>query len=359
MSGRPKALLVLSQHEHARLEALAARSSVSPAVGLRARIVLACARGADNKTVAAALRVTPQTVSKWRARFVSLRLDGLADAPRPGAPHSIDDARIDAVVARTLAPPPAGAPRWTTRSLAREMELSQTAVSRIWRAFGLQPHRRQVTDPSSDPAFVETLRDIVGLYLDRRVRAMVLCAEDSSGVQAPARAWPLAGAAGAVQRPVATVQRGTASLFAALDAAVGGLHGATQRRHGAVELLSFLRNVEVGVPQQLTLHLLVSDRGMHRTPLIKAWLERHPRFHVHWAPTPAAWLGQAERCHAALIDAYLAHGTYRSTRQLEQAMRHHLDGGRAVVGKFVWCKPAADTLASVERLRMKIHKSVS
>jgi transposase len=359
MSGRPKAQLVLSKTEREQLEALTLRRKTAQALALRARIVLSCADGADNKVVAARQRVTPQTVSKWRARFVEHRLDGLLDAPRPGAPRTIDDARVDAVIAKTLESVPAGATHWSTRSMAREAGLSQTAVSRIWRAFGLQPHRQETFKLSSDPLFVEKVRDIVGLYLDPPMKAMVLCVDEKSQIQALDRTQPLLPLAPGIpeRRTHDYARHGTTTLFAALDIATGEVIGQTHRRHRGAEFLQFLRTIEANVPPKMDVHLVMDNYGTHKTPTIKAWFARNPRFHVHFTPTSASWLNQVERWFATLTQNYIRRGTHRSTRQLEQAIRQYLDLNNNNPKPFVWSKSADDILASIERFCLRTSNS--
>ncbi|KVE73621.1 IS630 family transposase, partial [Burkholderia vietnamiensis] len=279
MSGRPKADLVLSEAEREQLTALTMRRKTAQALTLRARIVLTCAEGIDNKTVAAKLRVTQQTVSKWRGRYVMHRLDGLLDAPRPGAPRSIDDARVDAVIAKTLESIPKGATHWSTRTMAREMSLSQTAVSRIWRAFGLQPHRQETFKLSSDPLFVDKVRDIVGLYLDPPLKAMVLCVDEKSQIQALDRTQPILPFAPGIpeRRTHDYMRHGTTTLFAALDIGTGEVIGELHRRHRSSEFLQFLRTIDANVPADLEVHLVMDNYGTHKTPSIKNWFARHPR----------------------------------------------------------------------------------
>ena len=359
MSGRPKAQLVLSQSEREQLVALTMRRKTAQALALRARIVLACAEGTHNKVVAVRQRVTPQTVSKWRARFVEHRLDGLLDAPRPGAPRTIDDVRVDTVIAKTLESVPAGATHWSTRSMAREAGLSQTAVSRIWRAFGLQPHRQDTFKLSSDPLFVEKVRDIVGLYLDPPLKAMVLCVDEKSQIQALDRTQPLLPLAPGIpeRRTHDYARHGTTTLFAALDIATGEVIGEVHRRHRSSEFLQFLRTIEANVPPQLNIHLVMDNYGTHKTPTIKAWFARHPRLHVHFTPTSASWLNQVERWFATLTQNYIRRGTHRSTRQLEQAIRQYLDIHNANPKPFVWAKSADDILASIERFCLRTSNS--
>jgi len=352
MSGRPKAQLVLSDAEREQLLALTLRRKTAQALALRARIVLACAEGQDNNVVAERLRVTPQTVSKWRSRFVHDRLDGLLDAPRPGAPRTIADAQVDAVIARTLESVPADGSHWSTRGMAREQGLSQTAVSRIWRAFGLQPHRQETFKLSSDPLFVEKVRDIVGLYLNPALKAMVLCVDEKSQIQALDRTQPLLPLAPGIpeRRTHDYARHGTTTLFAALDIATGEVIGETHRRHRGVEFLKFLRTIEANVPAELDIHLVMDNYGTHKTPAIKAWFARHPRFQVHFTPTSASWLNQVERWFATLTQKYLRRGTHRSTRQLEQAIRDYLAVHNANPKPFVWTKTADDILDSITKL---------
>ncbi|RQT64086.1 IS630 family transposase [Burkholderia cepacia] len=346
MSGRPKADLVLSETEREQLTALTMRRKTGQALALRARIVLTCAEGIDNKTVAAKLRVTQQTVSKWRGRYVMHRLDGLLDAPRPGAPRSIDDARVDAIIAKTLESIPKGATHWSTRTMAREMSLSQTAVSRIWRAFGLQPHRQETFKLSSDPLFVDKVRDIVGLYLDPPLKAMVLCVDEKSQIQAMDRAQPILPLVPGIseRRTHDYMRHGTTTLFAALDIGTGEVIGELHRRHRSSEFLQFLRTIDANVPADLEVHLVMDNYGMHKTPSIKNWFARHPRFQVHFTPTFASWLNQVERWFATLTEKYIRRGTHRSTRQLEEAIRHYLDVYNANPRPFAWSKSADETL---------------
>ena len=360
MRGRPKAELVLSEDEREQLTALTLRRKTAQALALRARIVLACADGVDNKSVASLQRVTPQTVSKWRARFVEHRLDGLLDAPRPGAPRTIEDTQVDAVIAKTLESVPEGATHWSTRLMAREAGLSQTAVSRIWRAFGLQPHRQETFKLSTDPFFVEKVRDIVGLYLDPPLMAMVLCVDEKSQIQALDRTQPMLPLApGLPERRTHDYERhGTTTLFAALDIATGAVIGDVHRRHRSSEFLQFLRTIEANVPAVLDIHLVMDNYGTHKTPAIKNWLARHPRFHVHFTPTSASWLNQVERWFATLTQKYIRRGTHRSTRQLEQALRHYIKINNGDPKPFVWSKTADEILASVERFCLRTSKDL-
>lgn len=358
-AGRPKAELVLTESEREQLAAWARRRKTAQALALRSRIVLACSYGAENQAVAADLKVAKQTVCKWRGRFLQMRLDGLLDAPRSGAPRTIDDARVDAVIAKTLETQPMNATHWSTRTMAKESKLSQTAVSRIWRAFGLQPHRQETFKLSTDPLFVEKTRDIVGLYIDPPVKAMVLCVDEKSQIQALDRTQPILPLApGVAERRTHDYERhGTTTLFAALDIATGKVIGELHRRHRSAEFLKFLRTIEASVPQDLDVHLVMDNYGTHKTPTIRNWFARHPRFHVHFTPTSASWLNQVERWFATLTEKQIRRGTHRSTRQLEDAIRAYVKINNEEPKPFVWTKSADAILASVERFCLRIFNS--
>jgi len=359
MRGCPKAELVLTEAEREQLEAWARRRKTSQALALRSRIVLECGSGLTNKEAARRLSVTPQTVSKWRGRFVAMRLDGLVDAPRRGAPRTVTDARVDAVITRTLESTPQNATHWSTRTMADEMGLSQSTVSRIWRAFGLQPHRQDTFKLSSDPLFVEKTRDIVGLYLDPPVKAMVLCVDEKSQIQALDRTQPvLPLAPGIPQRRTHDYMRhGTTTLFAALDIATGEVIGRLHRRHRSQEFLKFLRTIDASVPPDLDVHLVLDNYGTHKTPAVKNWFVRHPRFHVHFTPTSASWLNQVERWFATLTEKQIRRGTHRSTHQLESAIREYLQTYNENPKPFVWSKTADEILAAIERFCMRTSDS--
>jgi transposase len=359
MAGRPKAQLILSVAEREQLEAWTRRRRTAQALALRSQIVLDCAGGALSKEVAKRLRCTPQTVCKWRNRFVRLRLDGLLDAPRPGAPRTIDDARVDKVIAMTLEQRPRDATHWSTRTMAQASGLSQTAVSRIWRTFGLQPHRQETFKLSTDPLFVAKTRDIVGLYLDPPTKAMVLCVDEKSQIQALDRTQPLLPLApGIAERRTHDYERhGTTTLFAALDIATGEVIGQLHRRHRSNEFLQFLRTIESNVPQDLAVHLVMDNYGTHKTPKVRAWFARHPRFHIHFTPTSASWLNQVERWFSTLTTKQIRRGTHRSTRQLEDAIRSYLDQYNADPRPFVWTKSADDILAGIERFCLRTSNS--
>ncbi len=358
--GRPLVKLELRAQESERLLEWTRRSKPSQALALRARIVLACARGNSNGQVAQALRVTPQTVGKWRSRFIARRLDGLLDEPRPGAPREIGDAAVERLIATTLTERPAGATHWSSRMLATKLGLSQTTVSRIWRAFGLQPHREETFKLSTDPLFIDKVRDIVGLYLNPPLKALVLCVDEKSQIQALDRTQPLLPLSPGVpaRRTHDYARHGTTTLFAALDIATGKVIGELHRRHRSKEFLQFLRTLDANVPPALAVHLVMDNYGTHKTPTIKAWFARHPRFQPHFTPTSASWLNQVERWFALLTQRQIKRGSHHSTFALEQAIREYLDHHNESPTPFQWTKNADEILASIARFCKRISDSV-
>jgi transposase len=303
--------------------------------------------------------VTPQTVSKWRGRFVRERLGGLCDAPRSGAPRTVHDADVEAVITRTLEAKPRDATHWSTRAMAKQTGLSQSTISRIWRAFGLQPHRQETFKLSSDPLFVAKTRDIVGLYLDPPVKAMVLCVDEKSQIQALDRTQPVLPLAPGVpeRRTHDYMRHGTTTLFAALDIATGEVIGRLHRRHRSQEFLKFLKTIDQQVPEDLDVHLIMDNYGTHKTQAVQNWFVRHPRFHVHFTPTSASWLNQVERWFATLTQKQIRRGTHRSTQQLEQAIRDYLANYNADPKPFVWSKTADEIFASIQRFCLRISDS--
>jgi len=295
-TGRPIAPLSVTAEERERLQEWARRPKTAQALALRSRIVLECAAVQPNTVVAGKLGITHQTVGKWRQRFVEQRLDGLLDEPRPGAPRQVSDAQIERVVRMTLERTPADATHWSTRAMARRSGLSQTMVSRIWRAFALQPHRVEGFKLSKDPLFVEKVRDIAGLYLNPPDRALVLCVDEKAQIQALDRSQPLLPMrpGQAERRSADYVRHGTINLFAALDAKAGTVIGEFHRRHRTAEFKSFLETIDAAVPSELELHLILDNYGTHKTAPIKRWLLRHPRFHLHFTPTGGSWLNLVE-----------------------------------------------------------------
>lgn len=347
--------LVLSESERSELATLAARRKTAQALALRARIVLACAEGAQNKDIAADLRISPSTVGKWRRRFVECRMDGLHDEPRSGAPRTIDDARIEAVIVRTLESTPPDATHWSSRGMARASGLSVSTVQRIWRAFGLQPHRCESFKLSTDPLFVEKVRDVVGLYVSPPAHAVVLCVDEKSQIQALDRSQPLLPMRpGQIERRTHDYTRhGTTSLFAALDIATGRVIGKCFPRHRAAEFRCFLDEVEKAVPDDLDVHLVMDNYATHKTALIRNWLAKRPRWHVHLTPTGSSWINQIERFFALLTERQIRRGVHCSIAELQVAIEAFIEQHNADPKSFRWTKTADDILASIERFCLR------
>lgn len=347
--GRPVPTLTLTSEERETLQDWARRPKTAQALALRARIVLACAQGGSNTAVSTALHLCPQTVGKWRGRFVAQRLEGLLDEPRPGAPRQISDAQVERVITLTLETTPANATHWSTRLMARRCGMSQSAVSRIWRAFALQPQRSETFKLSRDPLFIEKVRDIVGLYLNPPERALVLCVDEKSQIQALDRTQPLLPMRpGQIERRTHDYERhGTTSLFAALEMASGKVIGECHRRHRAREFRQFLDTVDAATPADLDVHLILDNYGTHKTSLIQRWLVQHPRYHLHFTPTGSSWINLVERWFATLTERQLRRAAHRSTRELEQALRHYVGIYNQDPKPFVWTKTADEILAAV------------
>lgn len=350
--GRPKKLtLTVSAAQRLELEALVAQRS-NRALVFRAKIILRCAAGLSNSAVAAKLRTTHATVRFWRDRFIQ---DGgvaaLGDEPRPGAPRQIGDDEIELAVKTTLESVPEGATHWSTRLLAKKLHLSQSAVSRIWRAFGLKPHRSQTFQISADPLFVEKVRDVAGLYLSPPTSALVLCVDEKSQIQALNRTQPiLPMRPGQVERRTHEYQRnGTTSLFAALDVATGNVIGQCFRRHRSLEFRKFLDLVDAQVPADLEIHLVLDNYATHKTPLIKRWLQRHPRYHLHFTPTHSSWINQVERWFALLTQRQIKRGSHHTVAELETAIKQFIQAHNQAPRPFRWTKTADQILSSVQR----------
>jgi transposase len=357
--GRPIPPLALTDDERETLERWARRPTTAQALALRARVILGCAVDETNTRVARQLRVTKQTVGKWRSRFLAKRLDGLLDDPRPGAPRTVSDAQVEDVVTATLETKPRDATHGSTRAMAARCGLSQTTVSRIWRAFGLQPHRTDTFKLSPDPVFVEKVRDIVGLYLDPPERALVLCVDEKSQIQALDRTQPLLPMRpGQPERRTHDyVRHGTTSLFAALEVVSGKIIGQCHRRHRAVEFRRFLDTIEAAVPADLDVHLILDNYATHKTPAIRRWLAKRPRYHLHFTPIGASWINLVERWFALLTQKQLRRGVHRSTRARETTILDYIALSNTHPKPFVWTKSADEILASVQRFCRRISDS--
>jgi transposase len=350
-TGRPKQPLILTEEERERLESLAHRARSQPLLARRARVVLACAEGLDNRTVARKLRASLGMVGKWRARFLRERLEGLYDEPRPGAPRTVTDAQVEQVVVQTLESTPRGETHWSTRGLAKATGLSRMTISRIWHAFGLQPHCTDTFKLSPDPLLIEKVRDIVGLYIHPPEHALVLCVDEKSQIQALDRTQPLLPMRpGQLERRTHDYKRhGTTSLFAALELKTSRVIGQLHRRHRSVEFRKFLDRIEAHVPAGLDIHLILDNYGTHKTTIIRKWFAKRPRFHVHFTPTYGSWINLVERWFAELTNKRIRRGVFRSLQDLEAAIREYIDVHNEDPTPFVWTKSADQILASMAR----------
>jgi transposase len=349
--GRPKQPLSLTEEERDRLQSLAHRARSQSLLARRARVVLACAEGLDNKAVAKKLRCSLGMVGKWRSRFLKQRLEGLYDEPRPGAPRTVSDAQVEQVVIRTLESTPRGETHWSTRGLAKATGLSRMTISRIWHAFGLQPHRTDAFKLSPDPLLIEKVRDIVGLYINPPDHALVLCVDEKSQIQALDRTQPLLPLQpGQVERRTHDYKRhGTTSLFAALELKTSRLIGQLHRRHRSVEFRKFLDVIEAQVPASLDIHLIMDNYGTHKTATIRKWFAKRPRFHVHYTPTYGSWINLVERWFAELTNKRIRRGVFRSVKELEVAIREYIEVHNENPKPFVWTRPADQILDSIAR----------
>jgi transposase len=361
--GRPKKPLVLTEDEQEKLETWARRPKSAQRLALRSRIVLACAKGMDNAEVAEDLRVRPATVGKWRERFRVHRLDGLVDEPRPGVKRTITDKKVEEVIGRTLESKPKGATHWSTRSMAEATGLSPSSIGRIWRTFGLQPHRASTFKLSSDPLFVEKVRDIVGLYMNPPERAVVLCIDEKSQVQALDRTQPLLpmGPGHPERRSHDYVRHGTTSLFAALDVKTGLVIGRCQNRHRQQEFVRFLDDVDEVVratqASDIAVHLVMDNYGTHKAPQVKRWLQKHPRYHVHFTPTSASWLNLVERVFSGLTTKQIRRGAHRSVPALQAAIMEYLDAHNEDAKPFHWTATADVIFRKLDKLCSRISGS--
>jgi len=350
--GRPKKHeLVVSAAQRVELERMARQSRSARSAAFRARIILECASGASNAAVAAKLRTTGFTVGLWRNRFIVEGIAGLGDEPRPGAPREIGDEKIERVVRMTLEKTPKGATHWSSRMLAAKTGMSQSTISRIWRAFGLKPHRAEGFQLSSDPLLIDKVRDIVGLYLDPPHHALILCVDEKSQIQALSRTQPvLPMRIGQLERRTHDYTRhGVTSLLAALDIATGNVLGKCYRRHRSVEFLDFLKKIDAAVPAELDVHLVLDNYGTHKTALVRGWLLKRPRYHLHFTPTHASWLNQVERWFALLTERQIKRGSHSSVQELEDAIREFIKVHNQQPRPFRWAKSADQILASIAR----------
>src|SRR5881409_1006559 len=350
-TGRPKQPLTITEQERERLESLAHRARSQALLARRARVVLACAEGIDKQAVARKLRCSVGMVVKWRSRFLKAHLEGLYDEPRPGAPRSVSDVQVEQVIIQTLETTPRGETHWSTRGLAKATGLSRMTISRIWRAFGLQPHRTDAFKLSTDPQLIEKVRDIVGLYMNPPEHALVFCVDEKSQIQALDRTQPLLPLQpGQLERGTHDYKRnGTTSLFAALELKTNRVIGQLHRRHRSLEFRKFLDAIEAQVPAGLDVHLIVDNYATHKTAIIRNWFAKRARFHVHFTPTYGSWINLIERWFAELTNKRIRRGVFRSVKDLETAIREFIEVHNEDPTPFVWTKTADQILASIAR----------
>ena len=351
--------IVLTVEEREQLEGWVRRRNSAHGLATRSQIVLFAADGLPNAEIALRVGVHRNTARTWRGRFAERRLEGLFDEPRPGQPRKITDAMVEEVIVKTLETVPKGATHWSTRSMAAQVGLNQSAVHRIWRAFGLQPHRQETWKLSTDPLFIDKVRDVVGLYLAPPERAVVLCVDEKSQIQALDRTAPiLPMLPGVPQRATHDYKRsGTSSLYAALDITTGKVIGALHERHRAIEFKKFLATIDRQVPDGLDVHVICDNASSHKTPAIRRWLLAHPRFVFHFTPTSASWLNLVERWFAELTTKKLRRSTHRSVRQLNADIRAWIQTWNDDPRPYVWTKPADEILESIARYCTRINDS--
>jgi len=356
----PRAVVItLSPAEREQLEAWSRRRTSAQALAERSRIVLAAADGLSTSEIARRLGVNVSTARRWRTRFAVHRLDGLTDEPRPGQPRKITDAKIEEVIVKTLETSPKDATHWSTRSMAAEVGLNQTAVHRIWKAFGLQPHRSETWKLSKDPQFIEKVRDVVGLYLNPPERAVVLCVDEKSQIQALDRTAPiLPMLPGVPERATHDDKRaGTSSLYAALDITTGQVIGRLHSRHRAIEFKQFLATLDREIPTELDVHVVLDNSSTHKTPAIQKWLLAHPRFTLHFTPTSSSWLNLVERWFAELTTKRLRRGAHRSVRDLNADIRAWIETWNDDPKPYIWTKTADQILESIATYCTRINES--
>ena len=349
----------LTDEERVQLEAWTRRRTSAQALALRSRIVLLAAEGLRNTEIAERLGIRRNTAATWRSRFAAHRLDGLSDDPRPGRPRTVTDEQVEEVIVKTLESTPKDATHWSTRSMAKEVGLTQSAVLRIWKAFGLQPHRQETWKLSKDPLFIDKVLDVVGLYLNAPERAVVLCVDEKSQIQALDRTAPiLPMLPGVSQRATHDSKRaGTSSLYGALDLATGKVIGRLHSRHRAIEFKQFLQSIDREVPAELDVYVVLDNSSTHKTPAIEKWLAAHPRFVLHFTPTSSSWLNLVERWFAELTTKKLRRGTHRSVRDLNADIRAWIETCNDDPKPYVWTKTADQILESIATYCTRINES--
>jgi len=349
--GRKSKTITLSKEDRVELERLTRRNRVNRGIAFRARVILMSADQVPGLHIARKLRSTNQTICKWRKRFLEGGVKALYDEPKPGAPRRVTDEKIEQIVVKTLEEKPQGATHWSTRMMAKEIGLSQSQISRIWRTFGLKPHRASTYTLSQDPLFIEKVRDVVGLYMSPPANALVLSVDEKSQIQALNRTQPILPLRpGTEERRTPDYDRhGTTTLFAALDVKTGNVIGKCYARHRSLEFRNFLEHVDQSVPEDLEIHIILDNYGTHKTPMIHRWLLRHPRFHLHFIPTHSSWLNLVERWFALLTERQIKRGAHTSVTQLKRAIESFIEINNQSPKPFVWTKTADQIFAKIAR----------
>jgi transposase len=355
--GRPRAEVVVADDERAALVRLTRRARVNRAVAFRARIVLACIAATDT-VVARRLRTTKTTVAKWRGKFVERRLDGLYDEPRVGAPRTISDEDVEAIIVKTLETTPTGETHWSTRTMAKAAGVSHAMIGRIWRTFRLQPHRSESFKLSPDPQLVDKIRDVVGLYVAPPANAVVFSVDEKSQIQALQRAQPILPMdIGQPERRTHNyVRHGTVDLFAALNVATGEVIARCKSQHRAPDFVAFLREIDASVEPELDIHVVLDNLSAHRAPPVQRWLLRHPRVQFHFTPTYASWLNLVERFFGLLTAKALKRGSHTSIPQLRAAILAYVEAHNARGAPFKWVKTADEILDSMRRFGLRVQQ---
>ncbi|MCM2319782.1 MAG: IS630 family transposase [Pseudomonas sp.] len=359
-TGRPATPITLSESERAELLRRISKRKGPADSRIRAEIILGCAQGESGTAIARRLGIGVHTVSRWRLRFARLGLDGLNDEPRSGRPRSISDEQVQEVIDQVTQTKPHDASHWSSRNMSKAIGISPASVQRIWRAFGLKPHLERTFKLSTDPAFVDKVQDIVGLYLNPPDKALVLCVDEKSQIQALNRTQPcLPLAPGHPATRTHDYQRhGTTSLFAALDVATGEVIGRLKRRHRSTEFLAFLKEIDVSVPGDMTVHLIMDNYATHKTDKVRGWLAAHPRYQVHFTPTSASWLNLVERFFSTLSEKWIKRQAHTSVKDLESSIEHYLATYNQDPRPFRWHKGAEVILASVKRAASVLSKKL-
>jgi transposase len=356
--GRPKKVLVVTDDERSALVRLTTRARVNRSLAFRARLVLACADGTTNSEVARRYRTTNATVGKWRQRFIEGRLDGIYDEPRVGAPRTISDEDVEAVIVKTLETTPPGETHWSTRTMATKAGMSHATIGRIWRTFGLKPHVTESFKMSPDPQLVEKVRDVVGLYMNPPTNAVVFSFDEKSQIQALERAQPILPMdIGQPERRTHNyIRNGTLDLFAALNVATGEILARCKPQHRAQDFVGFLREIEARVDAALEVHVVLDNLSAHRAPVVHRWLLRHPRFHLHFTPTYASWLNLVERFFGLLTEKALRRGSHTSVPQLREAILAYVEAHNDKGKPFTWTKTADEILDKMRRFGLRTQQ---